>query len=98
MPWNSGLQGTALNIASYPGTPLTSSVTVVGDEDQSIYSFRYAHPEGIVEYPLTHPQTHDELLDVCRRCPRRVVEIANALISQNQRLAVFAPVFQVPRP
>jgi DNA helicase-2/ATP-dependent DNA helicase PcrA len=22
MPWNSGLQGTALNIASYPGTPL----------------------------------------------------------------------------
>jgi superfamily I DNA/RNA helicase len=65
----------------------TSSVTVVGDEDQSIYSFRYAHPEGIVEYPLTHPQTHDELLDVGRRCPRRVVEIANALISRNQRLA-----------
>jgi DNA helicase-2/ATP-dependent DNA helicase PcrA len=65
----------------------TSSVTVVGDEDQSIYSFRYAHPEGIVEYPLTHPQTHNELLDVCRRCPRRVVEIANALISRNQRLA-----------
>jgi len=65
----------------------TSSVTVVGDEDQSIYSFRYAHPEGIVEYPLTHPQTHDELLDVCRRCPRRMVEIANALISRNQRLA-----------
>lgn len=62
----------------------TSSVTVVGDEDQSIYSFRYAHPEGIVAYPLTHPQTHNELLDVCRRCPRRVVEIANALISHNQ--------------
>jgi DNA helicase II / ATP-dependent DNA helicase PcrA len=65
----------------------TSSVTVVGDEDQSIYSFRHAHPEGIVEYPITHPQTHDEVLDVCRRCPRRVVEIANALISRNQRLA-----------
>ena len=65
----------------------TSSVTVVGDEDQSIYSFRYAHPEGIVEYPLTHPQTHDELLNVCRRCPRRVVEIANALISRNQHRA-----------
>ena len=64
-----------------------SAVTVVGDEDQSIYSFRYAHPEGIVEYPQTHPQTHDELLNECRRCPRRVVEIANALISHNQRLA-----------
>lgn len=64
----------------------TSAVTVVGDEDQSIYSFRYAHPEGIVEYPQTHPQTHDELLSECRRCPRRVVEIANALINHNQRL------------
>ncbi len=63
------------------------AVTVVGDEDQSIYSFRYAHPEGIVEYPQTHANTHDELLNECRRCPRRVVQIANALITHNQRLA-----------
>jgi DNA helicase-2/ATP-dependent DNA helicase PcrA len=64
-----------------------SSVTIVGDEDQSIYSFRYAHPEGIAEYPQTHAQTHDELLNECRRCPQRVVAIANALIAHNQRLA-----------
>jgi len=64
-----------------------SAVTVVGDEDQSIYSFRNAHPEGIVEYPQTHANTHDELLNECRRCPRRVVQIANALINHNQRLA-----------
>ncbi|MGE0406270.1 MAG: UvrD-helicase domain-containing protein, partial [Candidatus Korobacteraceae bacterium] len=64
-----------------------SAVTVVGDEDQSIYSFRHAHPEGIVEYPQSHANTHDELLDECRRCPRRVVQIANALITHNQRLA-----------
>jgi superfamily I DNA/RNA helicase len=63
------------------------AVTVVGDEDQSIYSFRHAHPEGIVEYPQTHANTHDELLNECRRCPRSVVEIANALINHNQRLA-----------
>jgi DNA helicase II / ATP-dependent DNA helicase PcrA len=60
---------------------------VVGDEDQSIYGFRYAHPEGIVEYPQTHANTHDELLNECRRCPRRIVQIANSLISHNQRLA-----------
>jgi DNA helicase II / ATP-dependent DNA helicase PcrA len=24
-----------------------AAVTVIGDEDQSIYSFRHAHPEGI---------------------------------------------------
>lgn len=64
-----------------------SSVTIIGDEDQSIYSFRYAHPEGIAKYPQSHPQTHDELLNECRRCPRRVVTIANALICHNQRLA-----------
>lgn len=64
-----------------------ASVTVVGDEDQSIYGFRYANPEGIVQYPQAHANTHDEILTECRRCPRRVVQIANSLISHNQRLA-----------
>lgn len=64
-----------------------AAVTVVGDEDQSIYSFRYAHPEGIVEYPQTHTSTHDELLNECRRCPYSVIQIANSLIGHNQRLA-----------
>jgi DNA helicase-2/ATP-dependent DNA helicase PcrA len=73
-----------------------AAVTVIGDEDQSIFGFRHAHPEGIVEYPQTHAGTHDELLNECRRCPQRVVEIANALINHNQRLApkplnVYAP-------
>jgi DNA helicase-2/ATP-dependent DNA helicase PcrA len=64
-----------------------AAVTVIGDEDQSIYGFRNAHPEGIVEYAQTHAGTHDELLDECRRCPQRVVQIANALIGHNQRSA-----------
>ena len=64
-----------------------AAVTVIGDEDQSIYAFRHAHPEGIVEFPQTHLGTHDELLNECRRCPRIVVRIANALINRNQRLA-----------
>jgi superfamily I DNA/RNA helicase len=62
-------------------------VTVIGDEDQSIYSFKFAHPEGIVEYPQTHPATHDELLNQCRRCPQTMVAMANALINRNQRAA-----------
>ena len=33
----------------------TSSQTVVGDPDQSIYSFRYANPEGIMTFPDSHP-------------------------------------------
>ncbi len=59
------------------------SLTIVGDEDQSIYSFKFAHPEGIAEFPTGHPGTHDEDLLVCRRCCRRVVDMANSLIEHN---------------
>lgn len=61
----------------------SAKAMVVGDKDQSIYSFRHAHPEGIVEYPLTHPHTHDEPLRECRRCPKVVVAIADSLIRHN---------------
>ena len=59
------------------------NLVVVGDEDQSIYSFKHAHPEGIVEFPSTHPNTEPIGLDECRRCPTRVVAMANALILHN---------------
>ncbi|MFH1012057.1 MAG: ATP-dependent helicase, partial [bacterium] len=59
------------------------SLTVIGDENQSIYSFKYAHPAGIAEFDQNHPDTHDESLDECRRCPQMVVNLANALIRQN---------------
>jgi len=57
---------------------------VIGDEDQSIYvSMKYAHPDGVASFHESHPQTHDEGLDECRRCPKRVVAMANALIANN---------------
>ena len=56
---------------------------VVGDVDKSIYSFRHAHPEGITQYSLTHAHTHDEPLVECRRCPKKVVAIADHLIRRN---------------
>ncbi|MCL4247132.1 MAG: ATP-dependent helicase [Anaerolineae bacterium] len=65
-----------------------ANLTVVGDEDQSIYQdFRHAHPEGITAFHTVYPDTVDEGLDVCRRCPQLVVEIANSLISNNKRRA-----------
>lgn len=63
---------------------LTSqNLVIVGDEDQSIYSFKHAHPDGIVEFPDSHPNTEEIGLDQCRRCPHTVVSMANALISHN---------------
>jgi DNA helicase-2/ATP-dependent DNA helicase PcrA len=59
------------------------SLAVVGDENQSIYSFKFAHPDGILRFHEEHPGTRDLTLDECQRCPRLVVELANALISNN---------------
>ena len=59
------------------------SHAIVGDVDQSIYSFRHANPEGIETFHTTNAGTHDEVLDECRRCPRGVVAIADHLISYN---------------
>lgn len=56
---------------------------VFGDEDQSIYSFRYAHPEGIRTFDGEHPTTRDHSLQICQRCPKRVVAAANHFILQN---------------
>jgi len=58
--------------------------TLVGDEDQSIYSFKHAHPQGISQFHGDHPETHDEYLEECRRCPQRIVVMANTLIQYNQ--------------
>jgi superfamily I DNA/RNA helicase len=57
-----------------------STLTVVGDDNQSIYSFRFAHPEGILEFPSHHSGTRMETLVECRRCAENVVLIANKFI------------------
>ena len=74
-----------LNRADQVLLDLLTSVNglVIGDEDQSIYRFRYARPEGINEFSTTHDPTHEEDLDECRRCPTRVVALANSLIMEN---------------
>jgi DNA helicase II / ATP-dependent DNA helicase PcrA len=59
------------------------NLIVIGDEDQSIYSFKCAHPEGIANFHVSHPDTDDQSLDECRRCPQHVVEYANNLIRNN---------------
>lgn len=75
------------------------TLTLIGDEDQSIYSFKYAHPEGIATFKETHPDTHDENLQVCHRCRPLVVEIANHLIANNtsRNPRILQPINGQPR-
>jgi DNA helicase-2/ATP-dependent DNA helicase PcrA len=60
-----------------------AALCIVGDDDQSLYSFKHAHPEGIRTFPQTHPGCTDHALLDCYRCPTGVVAIANALIGHN---------------
>lgn len=54
---------------------------VVGDPDQSIYSFKFAHPQGINDFFDRHDvQTLSGL--TTWRCPRKVVYFANQLLKQ----------------
>ena len=59
------------------------SLAIVGDGNQSIYSFRHAHPKGIEDFRHRHSDTHDVSLTECQRSPIRVVEMANNLIALN---------------
>jgi DNA helicase-2/ATP-dependent DNA helicase PcrA len=71
-------------------------VCIVGDDDQSIYSFKHAHPEGIRQWISLNQDAHDLELSECRRCPTTVVSIANSLIGHNQMRIV--PRQLTPRP
>ena len=73
-----------------------ADVCIVGDDDQSIYSFKYAHPEGIRDWLELHPNADDLHLDDCRRCPTRVVEMANSLISFNKMRPVPRDLVPIP--
>jgi DNA helicase II / ATP-dependent DNA helicase PcrA len=68
-----------------------ADVCIVGDDDQSIYSFKHAHPDGIRDWLVANVGAADLGLVDCQRCPTRVVAMANALIAHN----VHRP---VPRP
>jgi DNA helicase-2/ATP-dependent DNA helicase PcrA len=61
-----------------------ANLCIVGDDDQSLYSFKFAHPAGIREFPTTHPITTSHQIIECRRCPTRIVQMANSLIAYNR--------------
>jgi len=61
-----------------------SEVFATGDDDQSIYSFRHAHPAGIRNFSDNYSDASEVTLVECLRCGEDVVTIANWLIQQEQ--------------
>lgn len=74
----------------------SGSFVVIGDDNQSIYSFRHANPEGIRTFQDTHAGTTAFTIDECRRCPPNIVEMSNSLISYDQRRSRPVPLTPDP--
>lgn len=60
-----------------------SDLSIVGDVDQSIYRFRFAHPEGITDFSNRHQGVEDHALEECRRCREQIVSVSNNIILSN---------------
>jgi DNA helicase-2/ATP-dependent DNA helicase PcrA len=60
------------------------NVMVVGDDAQSIYSFRGASFENILTFPLRFPDATIHKLETNYRSTRQILELANLSIAQNR--------------
>ncbi|HKO57678.1 MAG TPA: ATP-dependent helicase [Thermoanaerobaculia bacterium] len=60
------------------------NVMVVGDDAQSIYSFRGASFENILTFPLRFPETKIFKLETNYRSTRQILDLANASIAHNR--------------
>jgi DNA helicase-2/ATP-dependent DNA helicase PcrA len=59
------------------------NLMVVGDDDQSIYSWRGATPYNILDFEKTYPDAQRILLEDNYRSSGNIVEAASAVISNN---------------
>lgn len=63
-----------------------SGLCIVGDDDQCIYeTFRFAAPQGIIDFPKKYKKAVLLYITLCRRCPPKVIEPALKLIKNNKR-------------
>ncbi|HEY0160040.1 MAG TPA: ATP-dependent helicase [Thermoanaerobaculia bacterium] len=60
------------------------NVMVVGDDAQSIYSFRGASFENILTFPLRFPESKIYKLETNYRSTRQILQLANASIAANR--------------
>lgn len=63
-----------------------ASLTVVGDDDQSIYAWRGAKPENLAQLKTDYPQLKIIKLEQNYRSTGRILHAANQLISNNPHL------------
>ncbi len=70
------------------GTP--DGVFAVGDDDQSIYSWRGGNPRLILDFHKSFPGASQMTLTICQRCPGQILRGALAVISKNKNRIIKA--------
>ncbi len=70
-------------LVKYPGSP--ENVFVVGDDAQSIYAFRGATIDNILDFEKDYPQLRTFKLEQNYRSTHHIVSAANEVISYNRR-------------
>jgi DNA helicase-2/ATP-dependent DNA helicase PcrA len=61
-----------------------NNIFMVGDEDQSIYSFRAAYPKALLDFEKTYPGAQIFFMERNYRSTKSIVNLANKFIMQNE--------------
>ena len=61
-----------------------NNLFIVGDDDQSIYHFRGARPEIMLNFTKDYPGAEKVVLDVNYRCSKRILDSAMKVIGRNK--------------
>jgi DNA helicase-2/ATP-dependent DNA helicase PcrA len=73
------LQHQIIKCLANPG----NNIFMVGDEDQSIYTFRAAFPKALLDFEVTYPGAQVYLMENNYRSTKSIVAAANIFIKQN---------------
>jgi len=68
-----------------------TKIFVSGDDDQSIYSFRYAYPVGIQTFTTRYATAGQHALQLCFRCTPAITSASTSLLSQ------YSPTTRIPK-
>lgn len=61
----------------------TDNLFMVGDEDQSIYGFRAAYPQALMDFEKNHKGAKVQLLETNYRSKKDIVDTAGLIIKKN---------------
>lgn len=62
-----------------------SEIYCAGDDDQSIYGFRFANPDGIRRFPNDFQPGASLVLDLCQRCDSHILDYGLYVARQDLR-------------